>query len=37
VDPDMAGSCEIGVAKGRLVLPMRTVKGSIWMISAGTS
>ncbi len=37
VDPNTAGSCEIGIAKGRLVLPMRTVKGSIWMISAGLS
>jgi Tol biopolymer transport system component/DNA-binding winged helix-turn-helix (wHTH) protein len=37
VDPDMSGGCEIGIAKGRLVLPMRTVKGSIWMISAGIS
>ncbi len=37
VDPDMGGSCDIGIAKGRLVLPMRSVKGSIWMISAGIS
>ena len=37
VDPDMGGSCEMGIAKGRLVLPMRSVKGSIWMISAGIS
>ena len=30
-------SCEIGVAKGLLTLPMRTVKGSIWLLSnAGT-
>jgi Tol biopolymer transport system component/DNA-binding winged helix-turn-helix (wHTH) protein len=37
VDPDMGGSCEIGIAKGRLVLPMRTVRGSIWTISVGIS
>jgi hypothetical protein len=37
VDPDMGGSCEIGLGKGRLVLPMRTVTGSIWMMSAGIS
>ena len=27
VDPDMGGSCEVGIATGRLVLAMRTVKG----------
>jgi dipeptidyl aminopeptidase/acylaminoacyl peptidase len=32
VDPDMV-SCEVGIAKGRLVLPMRSVKGSIWLLS----
>ena len=37
VDPDMGGSCDVGIATGRLVLPMRTVKGSIWMMSAGIS
>jgi Tol biopolymer transport system component/DNA-binding winged helix-turn-helix (wHTH) protein len=37
VDPDMGGSCEVGIAKGRLVLPMRSVRGSIWMIPARTS
>jgi Tol biopolymer transport system component/DNA-binding winged helix-turn-helix (wHTH) protein len=36
VDPDME-LCEMGIAKDRLVLPMRVVKGSIWMISAGVS
>ena len=37
MDPDMGGSCEMGIAKGRLVLPMRSVKGSIWVMSAGIS
>jgi Tol biopolymer transport system component/DNA-binding winged helix-turn-helix (wHTH) protein len=36
IDPDISTS-EIGVAKGRLVLPMRSVKGSIWLLKmAGT-
>src|SRR5215212_3394866 len=32
VDPNLS-SCELGVGKGRLALPMRTVKGSIWLMS----
>jgi hypothetical protein len=36
VDSD-ANTCEMGIARGRLILPMRTVKGSIWLMSnAGT-
>jgi Tol biopolymer transport system component/DNA-binding winged helix-turn-helix (wHTH) protein len=36
IDPDTSTN-EIGVAKGRLVLPMRSVKGSIWLLKmAGT-
>jgi Tol biopolymer transport system component/DNA-binding winged helix-turn-helix (wHTH) protein len=31
VDP-FIGTCEMGVSKDRLVLPMRTVKGSIWLL-----
>ena len=26
-------SCQPGIAEGRLVLPMRTVRGSIWLLS----
>ncbi len=32
IDPDMSNA-EIGVASGRLVLPMQSVKGSIWLLS----
>ena len=32
IDPNMADA-EIGVASGRLVLPMQSVKGSIWLLS----
>ena len=32
IDPNM-GNAEIGVASGRLVLPMQSVKGSIWLLS----
>jgi hypothetical protein len=32
VDPEKS-TCELGIAKGRLVLPMRTVRGSIWLLS----
>jgi DNA-binding winged helix-turn-helix (wHTH) protein/Tol biopolymer transport system component len=32
IDPNMANA-EIGLAKDRLVLPMQTVKGSIWLLS----
>jgi Tol biopolymer transport system component len=32
IDPDM-GNAEIGVASGRLVLPMQSLKGSIWLLS----
>ena len=32
IDPNM-GNAEIGVASGRLVLPMQNVKGSIWLLS----
>ena len=32
IDPNM-GDAEIGVASGRLVLPMQSVKGSIWLLS----
>jgi Tol biopolymer transport system component len=36
IDPDME-TCEIGIARTRLVVPLRTVKGSIWLMSnAGT-
>jgi Tol biopolymer transport system component/DNA-binding winged helix-turn-helix (wHTH) protein len=36
VDPFIS-TCEMGVSKDRLVLPMRSVKGSLWMLSlAGT-
>ena len=33
IDPDMSNA-EIGVASGRLVLPMQRVKGSIWLLSS---
>jgi Tol biopolymer transport system component/DNA-binding winged helix-turn-helix (wHTH) protein len=29
--------CDLDLTKGRLVLPMRIVKGSIWVMTAGTS
>jgi WD40-like Beta Propeller Repeat len=32
IDPNM-GDAEIGVAGGKLVLPMQTLKGSIWLLS----
>jgi DNA-binding winged helix-turn-helix (wHTH) protein/Tol biopolymer transport system component len=32
IDPNM-GDAEIGLASGRLVLPMQSVKGSIWLLS----
>jgi WD40-like Beta Propeller Repeat len=32
IDPDMSNA-EIGVASGKLVLPMQNVKGSIWLLS----
>jgi DNA-binding winged helix-turn-helix (wHTH) protein/Tol biopolymer transport system component len=32
IDPNM-GKADIGVASSRLVLPMQTVKGSIWLLS----
>ena len=32
IDPNM-GNAEIGLASGKLVLPMQSVKGSIWLLS----
>jgi DNA-binding winged helix-turn-helix (wHTH) protein/Tol biopolymer transport system component len=32
IDPDMQRA-ELGVAEGRLVLPMQSIKGSIWLLS----
>ena len=32
IDPNM-GYADIGLARGRLVLPMQSVKGSIWLLS----
>lgn len=34
VDPDLK-ACEMGIGPGRLVLPMRTVAGSIWLLPTG--
>ncbi len=36
IERDMVQS-DLDIAKGRLVLPMRIVKGSIWVMAAGTS
>jgi hypothetical protein len=36
IDPDLA-AMELGVAKGALALPMRSVKGSIWLLAVAGS
>jgi hypothetical protein len=33
IDPDISGSTEMAIAGRRLALTMRSVSGSVWMLS----